>query len=178
MSTLPEAEKTLEAIYLYIADYDARHPLNPELKQIRVRAITEEGREEAEFFGSRVEVVHDQVRTHAFNRKPGTFRLLWVESPGDHPVLSKLLHNERDVAEMVQADAEKTSGRRPMYEPADLKLMRSEYHICYGCQIAEICAIASHPAFDANLITITGCAQFRPHTTDEKDTKDGVHRPE
>lgn len=137
---------------------------------MRARAVSSTGSEKAEFYATTIPGVKKLASEYDWGDH---VRLVFVPDPEDHPILSKLLDDAEDAAEDVQRELERESGARPLYEPGDLQVMRTQHHICGDCQIAEICALASHPAFEANTITVTGCAQYRP----PEEAKDAIHRP-
>lgn len=167
MSPTTEETEAEEArkVYVYVADWEAAHPLNPKVKQLRARAVDERGSEVAEFFGRDVAGLKAAASSYTY---PDRVKLLWVDDPNGHPALSKLLKGEQEAKKAIEKDLDKPASK-DRYERSDLQLMRTQHHLCGSCTHGEVCTVgASRMVFD-QIVTIAGCMAYRPEEDDKED---------
>lgn len=160
----PTQGQDLVQVWVYIQDFKAPHPVYGGT-QIRARAVNQFGREVAELYADSVEAIKEQG---AALHEPGT-RVVFVENPDAHPLLSKILASEQAQAERVeeQKSAPKSLSKR---DRAPMEAMRSEHHLCAVCACREVCTLANLSMTEEQLVTVASCLSFvpEPDGTDEK----------
>lgn len=173
MSTTQEDQETIqeahEAIYVYITDTEAKHPLHHKTRQIRARAVTKTGTEVAEFFAD----TKDRIKIQARELASDTKRVFWVDSPEDHPVLQSIVA-PRTHSPFTAKKPPSAEDADDAWEQNDLALLRAEHHICDTCSLRSICAIATQAMCNEQLVTIAGCLSYRADKVSRSDDTPSV----
>lgn len=155
-SSTPKAK-----VFVFVQEEDAPHPIRTGLRCLKGRALTEEGEELAELYALDEDSLKKQAEDVAM--PPGR-SMVFVENPWNHPQLSKILAREGEEDEEPEEPTKDITA-----DDGYLDLVRSEHNLCATCISRPVCQITNQPMYDAQKVTVTGCAAYyrKPEDDDE-----------
>lgn len=161
------SEQHQEKLYFYIADHDARHPLNDQVRQVRGRLLEKDG-EILEVWERDTTAAQEKIKeitqTGEIHKILGTspettrYAVVFVEEPLHHPIVKSILQNEEETSnELETANNQTTNESDRLY----LEQIRQEHHICTECLSQDVCIVTNNPVFEKQLVTVTSCLGYK-----------------
>jgi hypothetical protein len=84
---------------------------------------------------------------------PGV-KVLWVETPEDHPIVSGLLEKISGSPEDEEEEPEEVDETG---DTTPIDVLRAQAHGCFSCAHKNVCAIATNPLLEIHKIVISAC---------------------
>lgn len=160
--SVEEGKTEVTKIYAFITNHDAKHPITDE-KAYEATAVTNHGEVVTSFIAGNIIGLKEAAKEYSYPTTFGNPKLVWVDSPEDHPVVSKFY------AKLFEGDVDEARAPASTEELMNESLvaLRDEHHLCSRCLIRNVCAIATNPVAEQAKIVVSACQFYVPKGDEE-----------